>query len=310
MKKGIVLVILMMLLGVLIVSCKGKKDEPPGSVIAPKELTKMDYPEVPAPAASPVFRWDFSEKHNYIYDFKLEMASKMVMDSMPTRKDKPNPLESISAGGLLLIKSNGDGTADMVLKDLKMTTNMDTGEKKPPEKMDMIASPMVIQGMKEDGSGVQWDSSQKMLLQLLFPLPTKELKKGESVEVPVTMPFNAMGSPLKVTGYSRITLTRYVKIGGQICAQLDVVTDISKLNVPSEIEGTYETYLKGPAVFYFDVKKRCFIRGAVSMVIHMKVDAPMPKVSVPGSKPEDMPKRMTTEMDISELINVTLQEEK
>ncbi|NTW59689.1 MAG: hypothetical protein HGA43_11040 [Nitrospirae bacterium] len=189
-----------------------------------KEVTKETYKQVNPPAAVPVFRWDFSKAqvvHTYAYE--QEVRSKTNMGSLG---DKSGDMgQEMSAKGALLIKSQGDKTAELVLKDVKMSMKMDMGDKEP-KTMEQQMPSFVVQGMKEDGSGSFGNSSQDMLLKMLFPLPPQSLKVGESVNMPAQMPFNAMGSVLEVKGRSRITLSRYVKIGSRTCAQFDVDTDI------------------------------------------------------------------------------------
>ena len=166
--------------------------------------------------------------------------------------------------------------------------------------------PFVVQGMKEDGSGSFGNSSQDMLLKMLFPLPPKSINVGESVDVPAQMPFNAMGSVLNVTGRSRITLTQYVTIDGRTCAQLDVDTDISKLKVPSELKGEYKCSTKGTSVFYYDVADRSFVSGTIALIMQFSIDAPMPQMNIPGEDTSDMPKRSKMSMVSDNLIKVKL----
>jgi len=169
--------------------------------------------------------------------------------------------------------------------------------------------PIVVQGMKEDGSGSFGDTSQDMFLKMLFPLPTKALKVGESVDVPAQRPFNVMGSLLQVKGRFRITLRRYVKMGTRTCAQLDIDTDISDLKVPSELKGEYKCSAKGTAVLYFDVANRSFVSGTIALIIQLSVDSPRPEMKISGEDaPDNMPKRSKMSMASDNLVRVTLQE--
>ncbi|GAG75554.1 unnamed protein product, partial [marine sediment metagenome] len=124
-----------------------------------------------------------------------------------------------------------------------------------------------------------------------IPLPSKTLNVGEAVDVPTQMPFNAMGSRLYVKGRLRITLRRYVKIADRTCAQFDVDIDISDLKVPPELEGEYRCSTKGASVFYFDVSKRRFVSGTTAVQAGLSIDAPAPKIKIPGVEVPDMPER-------------------
>jgi len=166
-------------------------------------LNKENFKKADPPSAAPEFRWDFSTTDVvHTYSYEQEVRSKTDMG-----RSSGGMGQEMSAKGSLLIKSQGDRTAEFVLKDMKMSMKMDMGEDEP-KTMEQQMPPFVVQGMKEDGSGSFGNTSQDMLLKMLFPLPPKSLKVGESVDVPAQMPFNAMGSVLNVTGQSRITLTQ------------------------------------------------------------------------------------------------------
>ncbi len=272
-----------------------------------KEVGKEKHKNVDPPSVDPIFRWDFS-KTNLVHTFTFEQEVRSKTAMRQTLVDKPGGMEQeMSAKGLLLIKSQGDSTAEFVLKDIKMSMKMDMGEDEP-KTMGQQMPPFVVQGMKEDGSGSFGNSSQDMLLKMVFPLPPKSLKVGESVDVPAQMPFNAMGSMLKVTGRSCITLTQYVKIGDRTCAQLDVDTDISKIKVPKELEGEYECSTKGTSVFYFDVANRSFVSGTVALLMQFSIDAPMPQIDITGEDTSNIPKRSKISMLSDNLIKVKLKE--
>jgi len=271
-----------------------------------KEVEQDKHEETEPPTAVPVFKWDFANKDVHSYTYEQEVRNKTNMGfSMDGRSNDMG--QEISGKGVLLVKSQGDGTAELVLKDMTMSMKMDMG-KDAPKTMEQKVPAIVVQGMKEDGSGSFGDSSQDMFLKMLFPLPTKPLKVGDSVDVPAQMPFNAMGSVLKVTGRSRITLTRYVKIGKRTCAQLDVDTDISELKVPSELKGEYKCSAKGTSVFYFDVANRSFASGTIAFIMQFSIDAPTPQMKISGEDTPDMPKRWKTSMTSDNLIRVKLKE--
>jgi len=267
---------------------------------------KAKYKDTEAPAAAVVFRWDFSNKSVHTYSYEQEV--RIMQDMGGFEKDPHEIQQKMSAKGTLSINSQGDGTADLVLKDMKMIMEMDLESEEEPKPMEQTIPPIVLQGMKEDGSGSFSDSSQEMFLKMLFPLPTVTVQVGESVDVPAQMPFNAMGSLLYVKGRSRITLTRYVKIGQRTCAQLDVDIDISDLKVPAELVGEYECSTKGAAVFYFDVTNRCFVSGTTAILMHLSIDAPMPEMNIPEEEMPQMPERLQMSMMSDNLIRVSLTE--
>ena len=285
-------------------SCSTETDTSGAASQFAKEVTKEEYKLADWPSEPPVFRWDFSKPGVvHTYAFEQEVRNKTDIDS--SFGGKPGDVgQEMSAKGALLVKSQGDGNAELVLKDMKMSLKMNIGGGEDLKTMEQTMPPFVVQGMKEDGSGSFGDSSQDTLVKMLFPLPTKPLKVGEFDDVPSQMPFNAMGSVLPVKGRLRITLTRYVKIGTRTCAQFDVDTDISDLQVPSELKGEYKCSTKGTSVFYFDVEDRSFVSGAIALILQFNVDAPLPQIKAAP----DMPKRAKMSMTSDNLIRVKLKE--
>jgi hypothetical protein len=306
-RYGTLCIVILSAMSLCFTSCTAEPDTSEEAPEFAKEVTKEKYKETNQPSEPPVFRWDFSKADvAHTYSYEQEVRSRTDMGSSFGGKSGDMGQE-MSAKGILLIKSQGDSTADMVLKDIKMSMKIDMGED-GPKTMEQKMPPFVVQGMKEDGSGSFGSSYQDMLLKMLFLLPLKPLKVGESVDVPAQMPFNAMGSMLQVNGRSRITLTRYVKIGKRTCAQLDVDTDISKLKVPSELKGEYKCSTKGTSVFYFDVANRSFVSGIIALTMQFSIDAPMPQMKVSGEDAPDMPKKSKMSMTSDNLIRVKLKE--
>lgn len=294
-------------LGLYSGSCAAEPDVETQKSQFEKQVGIEKYKKTDPPAKAAIFRWDFSKTNVvHTYDYEQKVQSKTDMGRSFSGKSGGMG-QDMSAKGLLLVKSQGDNTAELVLKDMKMSMKMDMG-RKGPKTMEQKMPSFVVQGMKEDGSGSFGNSSMDMLLKMLFPLPSQSIKVGEFVDVPAQIPFNAMGSILQVTGRSRITLTQYVKIGDRTCAQLDVKTTISTLKVPTELKGEYKCSTKGKSVFYFDTADRSFISGTISMIMQFSIDAPMPEMKVSGKHTPDLPKRSKMSMVSDNLIKVKLKE--
>ena len=141
----------------------------------------------------------------------------------------------------------------------------------------------------------------------IFPDRPKPLRVGESVTVPLDVPFDAMNSVLSVEGTSTITLTGYVTIDGRRCARIETDIDMSKLDIPEEMPGTYKCAFKGKSVSYFDVEKSRFVSVEVALAIGMQIEAPMPKVDMGG---EELPDKMEMSMQVDTLIRLTPNPEK
>ncbi len=311
-KKTTLFILSFVLATVVLTSC-GRESEIPEDTIAIdkpvhssflNELSKNSYPEVEPPPDALVFKWDFSSKQTHSYTYEQEAKNKMDIGSF---SDAPGDTEqTMWAKGDLLIKSQGDHTADFVLKDTKMGIEMNLGDEEGPKTVEQTAPPMAVHHMKEDGSLDLSDSSEQVFLGLLFPLPSQSLRVGESTDVPAQAPFDAMGSLLQVKGRSRITLTKYVKIGEQTCAQFDTDIDISELEIPPELKGDYSCSTRGASVFYFDIVNRRFVSGTIAILMQISIEAPMPQTKMDAEKMPDPTKRVMMSMKSDNLIQVAL----
>lgn len=258
------------------------------------KVGKKTYPAVSAPAAPPTLRWDFSGKQVYAYDFSQtnKTAFSMGIGGDVTRKDR--------VSGTLLLRSKGNGTAAIVLRTGRIAVDGPGGKQK------MSRMPLVVvQGVKEDGSMRVRDSSIELVLAALFPLAGKPVKVGQTVSVPMAMPFNALGSALYVEGAAKITLTGYVEINGRTCARLVTDIDISRLDVPKELKGTYEWFTVGTSVAYFDVRDRRFVSVDLALTMGMHVEAALYKMEIEGEKMPPMPDKRPIWMKTDSLIRLT-----
>ena len=270
-----------------------------------EQIDTEQYPPAPAPAEAPLLRWDFSADRVYPYDFAQQVVMQSRMGGMFAREQGGGSTQQMTGRGKLSLKSEGDQTARLVLEDLSLRVEMDLPGQDSPEVMENTAPPMVVQGIGEDGNMAVGNSSQRLLIRMLFPLPPEPLQPGDSVSVPSRMPFNVMGSVLHVTGSSDITLDDYVDIDGRTCARLMTNIDISQLDVPQEMEGTYACRVKGESVFYFDVEDRHFVSGRLALLMSIRADAPLPEKTLPAeAEKSDMPRRMTMVMDSDNLLTV------
>jgi hypothetical protein len=221
------------------------------------------FKDTSKPAAAPVYRWDFTAKkvHHYSYQQTVRISD------AGTKKERTR----MSVAGALLIKSQGDGTAEFVLKDVVMKMKMGGAAR------ELKQPPMVVQGMKEDGSGLFGNDPKSMMLKLMMPLPpTGSLELGRTIDIPMTMPFNAMGSQLPVKGRNRIKLNRFVQIGKRTCAEFAVDTNISELKIPADLKGTYRCAMLGKGILYFDVESRTFVSATIAVALEFRIDATGP----------------------------------
>jgi hypothetical protein len=268
------------------------------------QIDSENYPRTSLPEKSPLLRWDFSGSKVYPFDFLQKIIAESEMDDIFDNGNRKSNTQSMEGYGKLSLKSEGNDVARLVLEDLTVSMAIDIPDTDKPKVMRSQAPPIVIQGIREDGSMKLGNSSQELLLKTLFPIPPSPLEIGESVSVPAQMPFNAMGSVLHVTGNSEIKLVDYVQIDGRTCAKLETDIDISTLNVPTELKGEYQCRVKGRSVFYFNIEDRHFMSGRVAMLMSMRVKIQTPKMDYPeevnkGSVPEMVKMAMNSDNFIS-----------
>jgi len=263
------------------------------------------YPSLPPPMQAPLLRWDFSGDKVYPFDFSQKIIMENEMDDMSGNENRQTSTQRMEGYGKLSLKSEGNNVARFVLEDLTMSMEISVPDSDEPKVMKSQAPPMVIQGIKEDGSMKLGNSAQELLFKTLFPMPPTPLKIGEAVSVPAQMPFNAMGSLLYVTGNSEIKLADYVQINGKTCAKLKTEIDISTLNVPEEMKGNYKCQVKGRSIFYFNIEDRHFMSGRVAMLMSIRVEAPTPKMDFPQEMNKgDVPETIKMAMDSDNYISV------
>lgn len=251
----------------------------------PKFAAAVDaekYPSVAAPAEAALFRWDFSAKRDNRFTFEQTAAQTSSFE----------PGESpMSAKGDLVVRTNGDGTARIVMEGVKVSMTMPSNEGAPaaPRTMEQAMPTSVAGTMTEDGRV----ASQQSPMQLLFPLPPSSLAVGKTADVPFQLPFNANGSALRLKGISHITHAGYVMLGKRLCARFEERAEVLKLDVPEEVPGKYDVSMTATGVAFFDVHERRFVRAVVASHMAIKAEIAMPKLEgeaagSKGSQPEKM----------------------
>jgi len=260
-----------------------------------KELRKPSYPKARAPKVPPLLRWDFSGDRvcRYGFDMRINNISYSNLGGLARKR------ESFSIKGKMLVRSQGDRTAKLVLQNFQKTVRA-AGAPADPEAWPTIT----ISGMREDSAPNPGGALPELLLEKLFPLPPKALRVGESSTSPASMPFGVAGSLFEVKGRTRTTLKGYVRIGDRTCARLDTAIDISRLDIPPEKEGEYSCSVRGASVFYFDVEDRRFVSGKVALLIVFDVDAPFP-IKITGEGMPKLPERLQMGAKCDSLIRIT-----
>ena len=273
-----------------------------GSTEQPLLLNIEQYPYAEAPSEAPILRWDFSGYDQYRYLIEIDTSSVTNIDAGDLSDDNT---QTSTTEGNMVIKSQGDHTARIVLEKMEVTTDFSPDDGNDSDTSNMTGYTIVIQDMQEDGTLGSCNTSEEALVKLILPLPSTPLELGESVDVPVQVPFYAMGSLLPVKGQITITLQGYVSVNGQLCARLIGDIDISEMDIPEEIEGDYECIITGVSDYLFAVDSKKFILGEVAIV--MKIEGDFAPVDVdPASEGFNIPDRVKIGMEIEEYLKIQL----
>tara|TARA_B100000674_G_C37837410_1_gene913573 strand:- start:453 stop:1277 length:825 start_codon:yes stop_codon:yes gene_type:complete len=212
------------------------------------------------------FQWDFGKQRTFIYSFSQTVNGENQMG-----KDRPADKTYMTGIGHLNVRVKENNLADLSLTDIEMKMVRYDQEGTPKDTMTQKVPANVVQEMKPNGSFD--DSNKDILFKMLFPLPNKDLEKGDSDEITMQMPFNANGSRLFSKGQNTLTFKGYKEIEGRNCVVLKGEIDISNLDVPEELKGEYECSTLGNATYYFDLENRYYVGADIKMVMNVMMDS-------------------------------------
>ncbi|WP_070138499.1 hypothetical protein [Crocinitomix algicola] len=212
------------------------------------------------------FQWDFSKQRKFIYSFSQTVNGENKMG-----KDRPAEKTYMTGIGHLNVRVKENNLADLSLTGIEMQIIIFNEDGTPRDTMTQKAPANVVQDMKPDGSFS--DGNADILFDMLFPLPNKDLEKGDSDEIPMKMPFNVNGSRLYSKGQNTLTFKGFKEIEGRNCAVLKGIINVSKLDVPEELKGDYECSSTGNATYYFDLENGYYVGADIQMVMDVMVDS-------------------------------------
>lgn len=239
-----------------LLACSPDKHVAPAAVTPGRQLVAA-----PDTARGPqTFRWDFSTTRTWSYAYTQRL--KMRADS------GTNSTYEAQAAGTMEIVSKGGGKANLVLRDLELQVASSAGSKPASLKSPV----MVVPDVQEDGSVTGSGTGGSEVLRVLVPLPHGALAVGDVEQVPLSFPFNANGSPLTVRGTAKVTFAGFAKLSDRTCAVLDVVFDVSQLEVPPELPGSYRASLSGTSELWFDLDEHTVVRETAELAMSMRSD--------------------------------------
>lgn len=211
------------------------------------------------------FVWDFSEPKKYVYTYWQEVDATNNMD-----KNVPADKSKIIGNGYLNVRVKENNLADLSLTDLKTDMIVYDESGKAKDTMSNTAPASVIQDMKPNSTF--GTNNHNLIFDLIFPLPSKNLKIGEKDKIPMEMPFNANGSRLFIKGFNTLEFIGMQKIEGKEVAVLKGNIDISNLEIPEELNGKYEGSSIGNGTYYFDLENQYFVGADIQMTMTVMMD--------------------------------------
>ncbi len=211
------------------------------------------------------------------------------------------------ATGKLTITPTSDEKADIIIKDLNMGEMGDILTKNLTENNGKLPD-MFVKGLKNDGI-VEGEISEAMQLFYtgILPIPTKDLKIGESVKMPIQMPMNAFGSEIIAKGHQNITLKSIEK--NLYIFENDILID----EFDDKKEAEQKRQIKGKGEYIFDIEKGYFTKAEVEMKTKMKIgdlQKDKNKNVVPDSVQEKLPFKMdfgNMEMNFTSTVSLDLE---
>lgn len=229
-----------------------------------------------------------------------------------TQKTEINPMGGIfsafgitnTATGKFTITPTSDGKADIVLKDLNMGDMADLLTQNLKKENGQLPD-MFVRGLKPDGT-IEGEISEAMQLFYtgILPIPTKDLKVGESIKIPAQMPMNAFGSQIMLKGYQTLTLKSIEE--NIYNFENDIL--INEYDVPEDVQQKHQHEIKGKGEYKFDIDKGYFTNAEVEMKIKMKIsDLEKDKEdtknenSSPNPIPDSLQEKMPFKMDFKNL---------
>jgi hypothetical protein len=212
------------------------------------------------------FIWDFSTKSKLIYSYSQTVNGMNKVD-----QNRPANKSLMNVQGFLNVRIKENNLADLILKDLEVDLIQYDENGSPRNTTSNKTPAKVIQDMRPNGSFTNQNST--IMFDILFPLPSIDLKIGESNKIAMQMPFNANGSRLFSKGFNELTFTGYERINERECAVLKGIIDISKLEIPEELNGEYKSTTTGFATYYFDLKNHYYVGADIQLLMEVMMDS-------------------------------------
>jgi hypothetical protein len=220
-------------------------------------VNETEYPAASAPASAQTFKLDFSKVYTHRYYYQQSLENHVG----------PSTFYSTSSG-ILAVYAEPDQTAQVRFEGLRIQTTTPVNGK--PQIDNQKAPATWIGNMNQTGGFDEAIPGQRPVMELLFPVPTKALGVGESVDFPVAFDLPVMGSVYTASGVRHITCLGYVTVGKRVCAKLEQIITVSVVDADTH----RRVDARGSTLAYFSPTEGRFVRSAGTMTMHMSETLP------------------------------------
>jgi hypothetical protein len=261
------------------------------------DVVAANYEQLPPPSEPVRIRWDFSDGTEFIYNLRQTVDSVSLFPGDDSEEPK-----RMTVLGTMEFKAQGDHVAKIVFTQDEAIIEGVPEDENAKEKFK--GRPMVVPGLKEDGTMPSAQNQQSTLFRLLFPLPSEPLGVGQTATIPFQFPVNVFGSPLAADGRVKLTLTGLVYVRGFTCAQIDYVVEVDEVELPEEIETEFNFAMSGIGRYFFDIEAGRLVESSAAVITEMEAEIPAEYLSQMADD-GDVPVNSTMRMSNDTLIQLT-----
>ena len=241
-------------------------------------VKEEEYKETAPPKNGITLKWDFQDTKTYAYNCKKQLS----YEYLSSRNFKYSSPHKSEISSLITIRSNGDRTADWIVKNLSKNKDNAPVNLNPDSLFDETYSTMtdvmVYQNIGERGISEFDQFGNPKGLNILPPLPGNSLNKGRSTTMPINIAYNFNGSRLNLSGDITIKLIKYVEIKETPAALIGYHFLIEELKVPEEFIGQHQARVHGKGLYYFNLEDNCFESGKMAMVLSCRAEIPASEI--------------------------------
>lgn len=189
--------------------------------------------------------WDFTYQSQFEYSYEQSIAG-----YYQTKRAVPASHMELIGKGVLTVYRTYDSLTELRMTDLE-TTSLKHGPDGVPAVTSIKNYPSG--GVPSITPPTNLHQPMKLgLSERLFPLPPNPMAMGDSVVVPIEMPFDINGYTGLATGRYVLTFVSFEKISGRQYAVLQGRLALSNSEVPKDFNGQYFFAMKGTSTHWYD----------------------------------------------------------